>query len=621
MQFKIHGLRSPRYRFSVLSSALLLPVALTTAQAQWVSTATKALPLKDATLIGEVAPSAPMHILVGLQVRNKSAIQPALKSGSSLTVSQFVAQFAPTSAQVAAVENYLSSYGFKNISVESNHLLVEADGTAADVEAAFNTALSQFSQNGKTIFANTLDAQVPQSLSGTVLAVLGLNNIVGLRTPLATAPCTLDVCPPSAIPPTAYSPQGYQIAYDAAYPGPTPTTTNLKQRVATGYKTRVAVLAEGNLGCFNKSSNCPAPLTQHVISGTPTANSTGVLLDLYNYEKNFGLPHVPVILTYAGIPSADTAGADEWDLDSQTSTGIAQDVCYLYFYIATSLTDSDIGLAINKFVSDDKAKALNISLGECEAFPYVDGAMLLDDEMFAEAALQGQTAFASSDDNGSACPVLPTNGVPASGPPGVSYPASSPYVIAAGGTSLATHANFTYDGELAWIAGGGGVSGFEYPPFWQGYTGSGTLPIVPSYEASAVGYGRGIPDVAMCADPDTCGAIIYSSSLGSNNTTPPGSYCCVGGTSLASPLSMGAWARIETAHNGALGFAGPLIYQLANGASSGPPPVAPSSPYFNDVQLGANGGYTAGPGYDYTTGLGSWDIYVVNQHIPSNYPH
>ena len=77
---------------------------------------------------------------------------------------------------------------------------------------------------------------------------------------------------------------------------------------------------------------------------------------------------------------------------------------------------------------------------------------------------------------------------------------------------------------------------------------------------------------------------------------------------------MGAWARIESAHGNHLGFAGPLIYQLA---TSGPPP---SSPDFNDVTIGGNGLYTALPGYDYVTGLGSFDIYKINRVIPSTYP-
>jgi subtilase family serine protease len=110
-------------------------------------------------------------------------------------------------------------------------------------------------------------------------------------------------------------------------------------------------------------------------------------------------------------------------------------------------------------------------------------------------------------------------------------------------------------------------------------------------------------------------------AIGSNITyiNGNGSTALYGGTSLASPLSMGAWARIESAHGNKLGFAAPLIYQLANGAGNSTSP-APSSPYFNDVITGSNGLFTALPGYDYVTGLGSWDIYVVNKNIPSTYP-
>jgi pseudomonalisin len=71
---------------------------------------------------------------------------------------------------------------------------------------------------------------------------------------------------------------------------------------------------------------------------------------------------------------------------------------------------------------------------------------------------------------------------------------------------------------------------------------------------------------------------------------------------------------IETSHKNKLGFAAPLIYQLANGAPT------LTGPYFNDVIIGGNGLYTALPGYDYVTGLGSWDIFEINKVIPSNYP-
>lgn len=581
----------------------------------WVSTATKAVgpQLLNAQESGPLASSTALHVVVGLRMQNAAQIQPTLKRmitpgdslyGTSLTVSQFLSQFAPTSAQVQAVESYLSSYGFGNIAVADNNLLIEADGTAGQVETAFNTTLATFTIGGATVFANMSDAQVPASLSGTVLAVLGLNNVAAFSTPLqkSTDPCTAPACPVPSVSNDTFTPQQFQIAYDAASPGSTPTATNVAQKVKTGSETAIGIIVEGSLGTVSAAHpNGP---------GVPTNSSTGVVHDLYLYEHNFNLPAVPVTIVNAGLASSDTSGADEWDLDSQTSTGIAQQVAALYLYVATSMTDSDIALAINKAVSQNKVKAFNMSFGECEILPYIDGAMLVDDEEFAEAALQGITPFASSGDNGSACPVVSTNGVPLSGPPFTAYPASSPYVIASGGTDLFTNSNYTYDEETAWYSGGGGISALETSPFWQAYTGSGSLPVVPSTEAGM----RGVPDVAMCADPNTCGAILYSGALGANNTTPAGSYCCVGGTSLASPLSMGAWARIESAHSNKLGFAGPLIYQLANGGPT------PSSPYFNDVTVGTNGYGVALPGYDYSTGLGSWDIYQVNSKIPSTYP-
>jgi pseudomonalisin len=567
----------------------------------WTSTATKAYPvqnLSNATLIGPLDASTPLHVVVGLQVQNASQIQPTLLRmltpgdplyGTSLTVQQFIAQFGPTPAQVQAVQTYLSSNGFSNITVADNQLLIEADGTAGSVAAAFNTGLASYSVNGAKVYVNTADAQVPVSLAGVVVAVLGLNNVVAvhfdshtlaLNTSPGTDPCTPPNCPTPAVANEVFGPQQYQIAYDAACPSDNPNCA--ARNFTSGSATAVGIIVEGDL--------------------------TQVVKDLRTYEQTYNLPQVPVTIVNAGLPSADTSGAEEWDLDSQVSTGIAQQVSHLYFYAATTLTDSDLALAINKAVSQNKVKAFNMSFGECEFSPYIDGAMLIDDEIFGEAALQGITPFAAADDNGSACPVEGvTNGVPLTGPPDTSYPASSPYVIAVGGTNLFTNADFTYDFETGWEASGGGISYFENPPFWQSYTGSGTLPIVPSAEGSAVGVGRGVPDVSMCAG----GSFL---AICSANVFVSGTATLIGGTSLSSPLAMGSWARIQTAHQNKLGYAGPLIYQLANGGPS------PSSPDFNDVILGGNGLFTALPGYDYVTGLGSWDIFKINKLIPSTYP-
>jgi pseudomonalisin len=592
----VSGPRAQR-RFALPFLGLLFLAALNASDARaqsWTATATKAYPIQyvsGAILIGAVSPSKSMHIVVGMKEKNPAQVQTTLKRmltpgdplfGTSLTVDEFVNRFTPSDAQVGSLKSYLTSSGFKNVTVTANHLLVEADGTVAIVESAFNTSLSQYTLNGKTVYANTADAQVPASLSGIVLAVLGLNNILQLHSDLTqlhtgpqTVPCTPPECPTPDLSNESFTPQQYQISYNAACPSDNPTCP--AENFPTGSSTAVGIIAEGDL--------------------------TQVVKDLRTYETTYSLPQIPVTVVNAGIASSDTSGADEWDLDSQTSTGIAQKVSHLYFYAATSMTDSDLGLAINKAVASNKVKAFNMSFGECEFFPYLDGSMALDDQMFGEAALQGITPFASSDDQGSACPAVGTNGVPLSGPPDTAYPASSPYVIAVGGTYLFTNTDYSYDFETAADFSGGGPSYFETSPFWQAYTGSGTVPIVPSSEAGL----RGVPDVSMCgggAEVAICAA----------NVVVDGASELVGGTSLSSPLSMGSWARIETAHKNKLGFAGPLLYQLANGAPT------LTSPDFNDVIVGGNGLYTALPGYDYVTGLGSWDIVTINKVIPTSYP-
>jgi subtilase family serine protease len=392
-----------------------------------------------------------------------------------------------------------------------------------------------------------------------------------------TSPCAL---PPGAgtgnVPGTypdcaGYSPSEFQTAYDA-------------KSTPTGSNTSIAIMAEGDL--------------------------TQVLKDLRQEETAFGLPQVPDSVVPVGVHSTDTSGADEWDLDTQYSTGMAQTVKHLYIYDTTSLTDSDIGLEFNKWVSQDVAQGASASFGECEEFPYLDGLLVTNDEAMNEAAAQGQTMHASAGDTGAACAVAPTNGVPESGPPQVNYPCSSPYIICVGGTSLYTNPNYSYQynyargtgyaGETAWQAGGGGVSLNEYAPYWQSC-------VTPNYAANQ----RDVPDIAMDADEND-GAVVDVA----------GTFEEIGGTSVSSPLALGVWARLESAHGNRLGFAAPRLYALypkgtcASGA--GVPPTTPlTTPAYplHDVFLEGNGVYNAQPGYDLVTGLGSYDVGLVNKSI------
>jgi len=556
----------------------------------WANTATQALPLVKATDLGRVSAGMPLRLVVALTMRDKAGAMNLVHREhnprdvmyhKTVTPAQFTAAFNPTGAQVNAVATYLAKQGFRNISAEPNNLMITANATAGQAGAAFNTDIHAFKQFGRVIYAQVKPAQVPTALGGTVAAVLGLNNIQ-LRTAAVrlsrrnAASAPPDACVGAPIPPTTDCLRSYTAHdFQAAYSGLDYTTRNGNHSYngkdsTTGYADSIAVFAQGNLA--------------------------QVLPDLRTYEKADGLPQASYSIVNVGVPSPDTAGLIEWDLDSQSSTGIAQQVRHLYMYDTTSLTDSDTGLEFNRFATQDIAREGNASFGECEVFPEADGAMVTDDEVFLEAAGQGQTVFVSSGDNGSACPVVISTGIPASGPPGVSYPASSPYVVAVGGTTLVSdQKTAAYGGEKTWEGSGGGPSMFENEPYWQK-----TVTIL-----GAAGM-RQVPDVAMDADPNT-GAIIF------NN----GKMTFVGGTSLASPLTMGVYSRLMTSHGDEMGFASPNLYYEYIAFPAPTPPAVPTGPVgfetnlvggFHDVYTSGNGQYTALPRYDLVTGLGSLDI-------------
>jgi pseudomonalisin len=440
------------------------------------------------------------------------------------------------------VTSYLSQHGFSNVQVEPNNLIVSADGTALAVHQAFNTQLESYSVNGVSVYANLAPAQIPSSLGGIVVAVLGLNNAGVMALPTVSVPNF----------PGSYRPSNLWTAYDVG-------------KTATGSKTPIAIFAEGNV--------------------------SGVITDLRLAETNNKLPQVPVTVVQVGLASTDVSGADEFDMDTQYSTGLANTVSRLYIYTTTSLTDSDVALMFNHFAAQKLARAGSASFGICEVFPFVDGSMLVDDNSFLEAAAQGQTVFASSGDNGSACGVVGVNGVTGGGAPMVEYPASSPYVIGAGGTTLITNSDGTYNQEIGWYAGGGGVSQFELSPFWQS-------PVNPLATV-----GRGVPDVAMDADPNS-GVYIWLDGT---------EQCCYGGTSLSSPLALGAFARFQSAHSNKVGFGGPAFYA---GATAIPSPASPLG--FHDIIVGANGLYSDLPGYDFVTGLGTFDISAFSSALPKH---
>jgi len=239
-------------------------------------------------------------------------------------------------------------------------------------------------------------------------------------------------------------------------------------------------------------------------------------------------------------------------------------------------TDAGFLNAVTQAIHDttNKPSVISISWGSAES-NWTGQAMRAMDDAFQAAATLGVTICAASGDNGS------SDGV-TDGSDHVDFPASSPYVLACGGTSLRA-SNSSITSEVVWNdgaqggSGGGGVSGFFPLPTWQ----SG-LRTTGADGATTPLSKRGVPDVSGDADPETG----YDVRIDGTNTV-------IGGTSAVAPLWAGLLARINQLTGKPAGYIQPRLYQ--------------NPQVFRDITQGNNGDFSASNGWDACTGLGSPD--------------
>ena len=579
-------MKKPAVLAFLCSVASLTPVAL--AQS-WVPVPANTPAVSNTVSTTPAPTNQTLNIVVGLRLQNVSSLESfleGLRGGKSTQVTHatFVSEYSPTASQVQPVVDYLSSIGFTNIQVSEDNLLVSAQGTIAQAEQAFNTSLVDFTLSGMPAYAPAGPVMVPASLGNIVLQVLGLSNAAEISRKLSAN-------------------QNIQVMGR--------TSTFVMNPAAGGADLSIAGLTPGNLRTAYDAGTTSTGGNTVVAVVSEGSDLQQVIADLRQFELENQLPLIPVeVRQVEPVPNPqDTSGDDEWALDSQSITGLAYNVKELIFYNTASLNDSDTILANDAFATDDIATVGNMSYGGCED---VEDSTLKDnlgsvgtnvfDEVFAEAVAQGQTWSASAGDAGAACGVVTNLATPDSGvPSSVEYPASSPEVVAVGGTSLFVNSNYNYVTELAWDAGGGGTSNLEPAPTWQ-------FDDLAVPTASTAGL-RAVPDIAMAAGPEgAAGAGVGTYA----EIVVDGADAGVLGTSWSSPLNVGAWARLESARCNNLGFEAPIIYGLDTTQEPGS-----TADGFHDVLLGSNGEYSAGPGWDYTTGYGSFDIALVDAALNS----
>jgi kumamolisin len=303
--------------------------------------------------------------------------------------------------------------------------------------------------------------------------------------------------------------------------------------------------------------------------------------DLSNYWSQLKLSETPTVSAVSvgngsNAPTGDPNGPDgEVMLDIEVAGSIAPGAKIVVYFAEN--TDAGFLNAITTAVHDstNNPSVVSISWGGPES-SWTQQAMTSMDEAFQSAAAMGVSVCVAAGDDGS------TDGV-TDGLNHVDFPASSPNVLACGGTQLVASGN-TVTNETVWNelannegATGGGISDFFPLPSWQNGAG------VPPSANPNKNVGRGVPDVAADADPTT-GYV----------TLVDGNPDVIGGTSAVAPLWAGLIALINQSIGKPVGFINPLLYQDASTARD-----------LNDITVGNNGAYSAGPGWDACTGLGS----------------
>lgn len=466
------------------------------------------------------------------QLRARSAaISAGDRSQKPLSRAEFAARHGAAAADFAAVRAFATVHGLNVVQEHAGRRTMVLSGTVAQFEAAFSVRLNHYAHPGGSYRGRTGSIELPDELLPIVEAVLGLD-----ERPQANPRFRLRGARRRAAETTSYTP----LTVAAAYGFP----------AGTGAGECVALI---ELGGGYRPADLSAYFT--ALGLTPPPVST-VSVD---HGKN--------------APTGSADGPDgEVMLDIEVVGAIAP-AARIVCYFAPN-TDAGFLDAVTTAIHDatNKPSVISISWGGAES-TWTAQAKTVMDEAFQAAASMGITVCVAAGDNGS------SDGVN-DGADHVDFPASSPYALACGGTTLNASAT-AINAETVWNDGskggatGGGISSFFAVPAYQ--TGLSAERTAGSATPLRM---RGVPDVAGDADPETG----YEVRIDGADTV-------IGGTSAVAPLWAGLIARINQITGAPAGYLQPVLYQN---------PQA-----LRDITVGNNGDFAATQGWDACTGLGS----------------
>jgi kumamolisin len=470
--------------------------------------------------------------------------------GEYLPAAEFGRRFGLSDEQIAPIVAWLESGGFA-VELLPQRTSLAVSGSVGQVRALLGVSLvDRFTATGQRYHVPSGEVQLPKAIAADVAAVLGLD--------------TEPVIQPSSLPADPRKGTG-----DGLVP----------EIVSRAYE--IEPLHDAGLHGEG--------MTIAIVSFDTYTPS-----DVALWDQRFGnADGLPVeLIRLPGAPDEIGPGTGEVALDIQVIRGIAPRAQILNYEGPN--TSDGFQPILARIVADGRAQIVSISWGLCENWSSVQ-AMQAEQIEFAAAFAAGISVFTASGDDGAYdCRRVNVSDNPFERDisPGVDWPSSSANVISVGGTFLSIREDGTYLEEAGWESplggggGGGGVSRYQERPSWQ---------VGPGVDNAFSNGMRQVPDVAGPADPDSGFVVTY---------TEPGQGLVsgqVGGTSAAAPFwaaSMLLTQQLAQQEGVAgLGALGPVLYQVAA--------AQPTGAVFHDVVRGGNLLYSAGPGWDYSTGWGT----------------